>query len=90
MKGHRGEYDFDLLVSDDGERWTKVSCTSRTWAGGSYWSTIALTFARPAGGANRVVALSYPIELTEPTAIELTLDARQGQSVDLWGCDEAG
>jgi hypothetical protein len=73
-----GDHVFDLRVSGNGKQWKDVpnelDADSR-----DLLALDRIDIWEATGGANRVLALSYPIELTSPTALEMTLTPVHGK-----------
>jgi hypothetical protein len=73
----RRDYDFDLLVSDDGNQWTRLVGRNPL----AETSSARIDVARQAGGRNRVLKTSYPLDLDAPGTVRLTLTPVAGKAI---------
>jgi len=77
-KGASRKYDFDILISTDGRKWSKLAF--QTGSHSNRRLDRVDIFAR-AGGSHRVLRLTYPIELKQPGQIDVTLTPIKGQAL---------
>ena len=71
-EGASRKYDFDILVSDNGEDWKKVSY-QREVVRSRPLALDRVDVCETSVGANRAIALSYPIELARSSTLQLTI-----------------
>jgi hypothetical protein len=76
FQGDRREYDFDVLVSDDEDKWTKLGYQSIRQP----VVTDRIDIARQAGGQNRVLKRSYEVRLDAPGTVNVTLTPSKGKA----------
>lgn len=72
-------YDFDILVSEDGEDWREVPHKSEA-APPSVLASDRIDVREAVGGPNRVQVLSYRIELNNAAMLELALTPVRGKA----------
>ena len=77
--GASRQYDVDILCSEDGETWETVSY-KRASPPRELLALDRIDVWEAAGGANRVLALSYPVKLARPSTVRLTLSPIKGKA----------
>lgn len=80
FEGDKRQYRVDFLVSDDGQEWRKLEPRSAPVAAAAPVTERVDLFAR-AGGANRLVELSFPIHLRAPGVVEVRLVPVTGKAL---------
>jgi len=76
-EGGRREYNFDVLVSDDGEAWAKLAYQRIQQA----VATDRIEIARQTDGQNRVLKRSYDVRLDAPGSVKVTLAPSKGKAL---------
>ncbi|MBM3888861.1 MAG: hypothetical protein FJ388_07005 [Verrucomicrobia bacterium] len=77
--GDKRRYRVEFLTSNDGREWSKLTVKPQRPASAGH--TDRVDIFRRAGRANRIVELSYPVRLTAPGAVQLTLTPVKGKSL---------
>jgi len=77
--GDKRQYRVEFLTSNDGREWSELTVKPQCPA--SARQTDRVDIFQRAGGANRVVELSYPVTLSAPGAVQLMLTPVKGKAL---------